>query len=230
MHPTLYDGGMVNKDENTIEPLERMLRRSDELHEKLLALLDDAEFDGSPRGEAAFGMCFVALEHGTALRALMTIGLPTSSVSLMRLQFEALTRAMWLIYAASDLAIAKLLAPLTVESEQKAKNLPSASEMIEQIGKRVGQGVPAVAHQMLVQFKDVSWHAMNSFVHGGIHPLRRTAEGFPVHLALQVLGNANALATMTGMALAILAGDAAITKRMSTIQPEFADCLPELLK
>ena len=221
---------MVNDDQNTIDPLERMLRRSDELHEKLLTLLDDAEFDGSPRGEAAFGMCFVALEHGTALRALMALGLLTSAVSLMRLQFEALTRAMWLIYAASDHAIAKLLAPLTPESEQKAKNLPSASDMIEQIGKRVGQGVPAVAHQMLVHFKDVSWDAMNSFVHGGIHSLRRSAEGFPVHLALQVLRNANALATMTGMALAVLTGDEAITKPMSKIQLEFADCLPELLK
>lgn len=221
---------MVNEDQHADNPLERMLRRSDELHERLLALLDDAEFDGSPRGEAAFGMCFVALEHGTALRALMALGLPTSAVSLMRLQFEALTRAMWLIYVASDHAIDKLLAPLTVESEQKAKNLPSASEMIEQIGKRVGQGAPAIAHQMLVQFKDVSWHAMNSFVHGGIHPLRRSAEGFPVHLALQVLRNANALATMTGMALAILTGDEAIAEPMSKIQPEFADCLPELLK
>lgn len=221
---------MEKDEQNTNDPLERMLRRSDELHERLLALLDDAEFDGSPRGEAAFGMCFVAMEHGTALRALMALGLPTSAVSLMRLQFEALTRAMWLIYAARDQAIAKLLAPLTLESEQAAKNLPSASEMIEQIGKRVGQGVPAAAHQMLVQFKDVSWHAMNSFVHGGIHPLRRSAEGLPVHLALEVLGNSNALATMTGMALAILTGDEAIVKPMSKIQPEFADCLPELLK
>lgn len=50
-------------------------------------------------------MCSVALEHGMSLRALMAMGLPTSAVGLMRLQFEALTRAMWLQYAASDLAI-----------------------------------------------------------------------------------------------------------------------------
>ncbi len=220
---------MERKSPTHDDPMERMLQRSDELHGKLLALLDDAEFDGSPRSKAAFGMCFVALEHGTALRALMALGLPTSAVSLMRLQFEALTRAMWLIYAASDHAIAKLLAPLTLETEQAAKNLPSASEMIDQLGKRVGQGVPAAAHQMLVQFKDVSWHAMNSFVHGGIHPLRRSAEGFPVHLAQQVLRNSNGLTTMTGMALAILSGDEGIAKPMSKIQPEFADCLPDLL-
>ncbi|WP_235499647.1 hypothetical protein [Frateuria sp. Soil773] len=230
MHDTLYDDGMEKENPNPDDPLERMLHRSGELHEKLLSLLDGAEFDGSLRGEAAFGMCFVALEHGAALRALMAFGLPNSAVSLMRLQFEALTRAMWLIYAASDQAIAKLLAPLTLESEQAAKNLPGASEMINQIGKRVGQGVPVAAHQMLVRFKNVSWHAMNSFVHGGIHPLRRSAEGFPVHLALQVLRNGNGLTTMTGMALAILTGDEAIAKPMTKIQPEFADCLPDLLE
>ncbi len=175
---------MTTEHPNRNDPLERMLSRSDALHEKILSVLDAGEFDDSTRTEAAFGMCFVAREHGTALRALMALGLPTSAVSLMRLQFEALTRALWLTYAASDHAVAKLMAPLTQESEQAAKNLPSASDMIEQLGKRVGQGVPVVAHQMLAQFKDVSWHAMNSFVHGGIHPLRRSAEGFPIHLAL----------------------------------------------
>lgn len=82
----------------------------------------------------------------------------------------------------------------------------------------------------MLQFKDVSWHAMNSFIHVGIHPLRRSAEGFPIHLALQVLRNANAHATMTGMTLAIPTGDEAVAKPMTKIQPKFGDCLPELLK
>jgi hypothetical protein len=220
----------VPKQEISTDPLEVMLRRSDQLHAALLHLLDGAEFDPSPRGGAALGMCTVALEHGLSLRALMAMGLPTSAVGLMRLQFEALTRAMWLQCAASDLAIEKLSAPLTTESEKAAKNLPSASEMIEEIGKRVGISVPAAAHQMLANFKNVSWHAMNSFVHGGIHPLRRQSEGFPVHLARQVLRNSNGLLTMTGMALAVLTMDEAVTKPMSKIQPEFADCLPDLLK
>ena len=210
---------MTEKDQNHSDPLEQMLLRSDALHERLNEALDEAEFDGSARGEAALGMCLVAMEHATALRALMALGLPTSAVS-----------SMWLIYAASDAAIDKLSAPLTLETEQAAKNLPSAKEMIDQIGKRVGQDVPAAAHLMLTQFKDVSWNAMNSFVHGGIHPLRRSADGFPVHLALQVLRNSNGLSTMTGMTMAILTGDEAIAKPMSKIQPAFADCLPDLLK
>ena len=189
------------QQETSDDPLEVMLRRSDELHEALLHLLDGVAFNPSPRGEAAFGMCSVALEHGLSLRGMMAMGLPTSAVGLMRLQFEALTRAMWLQYAANDLAIEKLTAPLTPESELAAKNLPSASDMIEQIGKRVGPRIPAAAQEMLAHFKDVSRHAMNSFVHGGIHPLRRQSEGFPVHLALQILRNSNGLLTMTGMTL-----------------------------
>lgn len=233
-HPqlTAEDNAQMNApQQNTTEDhLDQMLRRSDELHETLLRLHDGTEFDLSPRGESSFGMCSVALEHASSLRVLMAMGLPTSAVGLMRLQFEALTRAMWLLYGANDAAIAKLVAPLTTESEQAAKNLPSASEMIEQIGKRVGTNVPEAAHQMLVRFKEVSWQAMNSFVHGGIHPLRRHAEGFPVPLALQIMRNSNGLSTMTGMVLAVLTGDEAVAKSMSRIQPEFADCLPELLK
>ena len=191
------------------DSLEHMLQRSDALHERLDALL----------GEAALGMCLVAMEHAVALRALMAWRLPTSAVSLVRLQFEALARAMRLLYAASDAAIEKLLAPLTLRSEQAAKKLAGAREKIGQIGKRVGQGVPPAAHQMLSHFKDVSWHAMNSFVHGGIHPLRRSADGFPVHLALQVLRNSNGLITMTGMTMAVLTGDEAVAKQAAHIPP-----------
>ena len=224
-HPSMEETILNNDD-----PLEHMLHRSNALHERLDELLGNAEFDGSPRGESALGMCLVAMEHAAAMRALMSLRLPTSAVGLMRLQFEALTRAMWLLYAASDAAIDKLLAPLTQQSEQAAKNLPGASEMIEQIGKRVGQGAPAAAHQMLLHFKDVTWHGMNSFVHGGIHPLRRSADGFPVDLALQVLRSSNGLTTMTGMTMAVLTGDEAVAKPVSKIQPAFADCLPDLLR
>ncbi|MDL9997237.1 hypothetical protein QTI24_01400 [Variovorax sp. J22P240] len=213
--------------------LEEMLDRSHQLHERVFEILGDDGFHDAPRSEAAVGMCFVALEHSDGLRALMALALPTSAVSLMRHQFEALTRAMWLLYAAPESAVVKLLAPLTLENEQAAKNLPGASDMIEDLRKRVGnpgEGVPSAAHQMLAHFKEVTWPAMNSFVHGGLHPLRRTSDGFPLMLALQIIRNSNGLATMTGMTLAVLTGDQLIASAMSRIQRDFADCLPDLLE
>ena len=62
---------------------------------------------------------------------------------------------------------------------------------------------------MQPHLKDVSLGAMNSFVHGGIHSLAPHRRW---------------------ISHAVLAGNPAITKPMSAIQPEFADCLPELLR
>lgn len=57
---------MTEKDQNHPDPLEQMLLRSEPLHERLNELLDDAAFDGSACGEAALGMCVVAMEHWTS--------------------------------------------------------------------------------------------------------------------------------------------------------------------
>ena len=86
-----YDPSMEETIINNDDRLEHMLHRSNALHERLDELLGDADFDGSPRGESALGMCLVAMEHATAMRALMALRLPSSAVGLMRLQFEALT-------------------------------------------------------------------------------------------------------------------------------------------
>lgn len=212
----------------TDHSLDTMLRRSDELQATLLHLIKDAEFDGSRRTEGCLRSCSLAMEHATSLRALMTMGLATSAASLMRLQYEALTRAMWSLYAASDAAIEQLLAPLNIENEKIAKKMPSVSEMIAQIGKQVPARAPAAAHRMLLTFKETSWHAMNSFVHGGIHSLHRHADGFPVNLAIDILRSSNALGTMTAMTLAVLTRDEAFTVPVGRVQPDFADCLPPL--
>ena len=101
--------------------------------------------------------------------------------------------------------------------------------MIDQIGKRVGPSVPAAAHQMLVQFKDVSWHAMNSFVHGGIHPLRLmsrasrfTCSPDPCAIPMAAHNDRHDAGNPDR--------DEAVAKPMSKVQPAFADCLPDLLK
>ena len=168
--------------------------------------------------------CSVAFEHGQSLRILLEVGNPTSAVSLQRLQFEALTRAMWLLYAASDTDVAKLLAPLSADAEKAANHLPLVGEMVETIKK----GAPAAAYEMLASFKDVTWRAMNSFVHIGIHPLQRHGEGYPLPLILQIVQNSNALATMTAMLLAILTGEQERVAAVRGLQLEFKDCLPSL--
>lgn len=210
------------------DALEKMLLRSDELQAALFQRLQEAEFDGSVRAEAVVGMCAVTFEHATGMRLLIAGGCFTPALALMRLQYESLTRAMWLLYVAGDSAVEKMSAPLTLESEQAAKSLPSVNEMLDHIRKGVGTRVPARASEMLDSFREMQWRSLNSYVHGGIHAIRRQSDGYPVKLILDVIRSSNALSTMAEMTLALLT-DEETARSMGRIQPEFADCLPELL-
>jgi type I restriction enzyme M protein len=62
-----------------------------------------------------------------------------------------------------------------------------------------------------------------------IHAIQRGLTGYLVELLANVVRSSNGLYTMAGMLLAILSGDEALAKRMSKIQPRFADCLPPLI-
>lgn len=208
--------------------LDQLLERSDTLDDALMHLLGSASFglfDGSPRILTSFAACNVSLDHARGLRALMREGLPTPAVSLMRLQHEALTRSVWLLYAASESEIEKLHSPLTLDSQKAANKLPMLAAMLTAIEGKA----PLGATQMLAQFKDMSTAVLNSYVHGGIHVLRRQSEGYPLPLLLQVVRNSNGLLTMSGMMFAILSGNPVMAKQVSQIQPAFADCLPDLL-
>lgn len=206
--------------------MDLLLSRSHELHTSILRQIDTASFDSSARGETVYVICGIALEHATSLRLLIASGCPTSAITLMRPQFEALVRGIWVLYASSESKIAKLRAPLSSSSEQATKDMPSVSEMLKQLSSKV----PAGAYQMLAGFKDVTWGAMNSFVHGGIHPLRRHSKGYPLPLIVQVVQYSNAMSTMVGMVLANLTGDEGVTRPMSRVQLSFADCLPPLVR
>lgn len=204
--------------------IKHLIRRSSELEKILLPLLNIGLFDNSDRLSVTRTVCSISLEYANSTRVLIETGNFTSATGLMRLQYEAIVRAVWLLYAASDIAVSKLAVQLTTESEQKAANMPMLTEMLSEINKKA----PKQASQMLNEFKDVSGKAMNSFVHCGIHAINRHDSGYPLHLIVQIMQNSNALSTMCGMILGILSGDTNTSNRISKIQLEFIDCLPPL--
>lgn len=106
--------------------------------------------------------------------------------------------------------------PLTPATEKAANKLPMLAEMLAAIDGKA----PTAATQMLTQFKDVTAGALNSFVHGGIHPLHRQPGGYPLPLLIQVVRTSKGLFTMSGMMFAILSGNADLAKRMSGILPQ----------
>lgn len=199
-----------------------LLSRSVELETKLLEFLALAPFDNLERIIASRVMCSIAFEHAESTKMLISTGNLTSATGIVRLQYEALVRAVWLLYAASDTAVSKLTSELTHETADRANRLPMLSEMLEKLPGKA----PKELLDMLLEFKEYSWKPLSSFIHGGIHAIHRHSKGYPIPLLEQMVRISNGLSVMVGMLLIILHGGSEQRGKIPRIQKEFADCLP----
>lgn len=215
-------------------PIEQILRRSEELDETIVQLLDLDTYpvygDDRPRMGLSVTAASLSFDHARALRLLVAGGFVSSAVPIMRMQFEATTRSAWLLFAATDTEVAIAAAPLNSASEEAARKLPMASAMIKELGK-ASAAVPAAAAPaaMLGQFDKMQRAALNSFVHGGIHALRRHQDGYPVQMVRQLVECSNGLVTISAMMLAILTGDTLLMRRMNQVHVGFEDCITPML-
>lgn len=205
-----------------VPELNRLIARSEQLEAELFGLFDPSGFSGDDKSRAVLAMCNISLEHGNALRALLGVGLPTSAMAMLRLQYEALVRVIWILYVASESMLAKLVEPLTPESAQAASNsLPAFAAMLKEIEKH---GPPAV-HRHLSEFKDYSWRPLNSFVHSGIHAVSGHRDGYPPGRLEQAVRQSNNLVHMSAMALAIHLESSDLTMSVVALHRDYADCL-----
>lgn len=202
--------------------INELLKRSAELESKLLKFLVPKPYYDTERIISSRIMSSIAFEHAESARMLIATGNFTSAIALVRLQYEALVRAMWLFYSATDQAVSKLMCELTSESASKANNLPMLNEMLTKLDGKA----PKEALDMLLEFKEYSWKPLSSFIHGGIHAINRHSKGYPPPLLLQLLKISNGVSTMVGMLLVILAQDFMQQGKIPAIQSEFLDCLP----
>jgi hypothetical protein len=211
-----------------MDELERLLAGSHQFSETLVGLLDSADgFADGPRAKAAAAAAELSFEHAHAMRILLEVGTPNSAAVLLRSQYEALLRAAWLMYAASEAHLDKLSTTLTTESGAKAKNAKGAEDMLKDL-EALLVASPTLRGLVLPlrEIRDVSWAAMNSFVHGGLHPLARTREGFPLKLAADLLRNSNGMLHMSARLLARLTPSADVVARVETAFKRFEDSLP----
>ena len=195
---------------------------SDALANELLTVIDQPLLDHSDRVRTSDVACSLALEHWHSARALLRAGLLPSALVVHRAQFEALTRSIWLVYAASDNDVSKLSAILSLESEQSAKNMPQIAEMMLDLEKKA----PTQAYGALSRFKDNSWKALNSYAHAGIHPIRRRDEGYPPRLLHDALRNVNGLAVVTCMQAVVLSGQQPLQRTLLEMADKYSACIP----
>lgn len=198
---------------------------SDRLYRALAECLTDIEHDGTARSQLAMTMSAIAIEHGISQRVLLSIDSISSAIALLRVQFETVTRALWLHFAASDQRIAKLAELIVGRSLKEPANAPSMNEMLEALAKYA----PPVISKMLGELKAGAWAPLNSYIHGGIHPLMQSHHGYTPEYAIQTLRNANGLSMMAAMLMAVLSGDPSVTNRVRELQLAHLDCLPPLV-
>jgi hypothetical protein len=175
-----------------------------------------------PRARISRLICGISYEHAESVKILIAAGNFTSAAGLMRLQYEAVVRALWAFYAATDGFVDKLSASLTEETARKAASLPMVGEMLESLDAKA----PKEALGMLIEFRDHQWKPLSSFVHGGLHAIHRHETGYPFPLMHGALRSSNGLLIMAAMLLVILHGGKDQVGKIPAIQIEFDDALP----
>lgn len=210
----------------TEEKLPQLLDRTAAFHVAVQTHVQTLLPIPEPRFVTAFQSGLLSLEHALGAVVLFQQGLFPSAVALARPQYESLVRGIWLLYAASDNWVEKLSEPLTMESAKRANEGLGLADMLKALAG--SPDAPAAIVGQLREYKDVTWEAMCSYTHGGLHPLARTISGYSAPLIHDVLRNANAVVALTAQLQSILTGLPQNMQPVRSMHEEFADVLPLL--
>jgi hypothetical protein len=220
---------VVSSPDSAAPNLQKTLALSSELEAAIWDLLDPPNYElGSdePRAIACFETSQLAMEHGQALRGLISAGFDSTAMAVLRVQFEALTRAHWALYAASGEQLEAMLASIGEQAAKGAADLPMAAAMVKALA---GKGPPGM-QEMFAGFQSIVMKELHAFVHAGAPSVRLHNDGYPSHVLDRLVRQSNAMQIMAGMTLANLSGDAELSRAMSKIAMPFEACLPHLLR
>lgn len=140
--------------EEEVGTIARLLSRSTEFEATLLFEFPEQQqslHTLEQRHRIAANAALLAIEHARALRASAQVEAMNSAAGLLRLQYEAVLRAAWLLFSASPGQVEKLTSGLDLESEQIAKNLPGYLEMLAAIEKSAPEGLAVDSSVLLSQ-------------------------------------------------------------------------------
>jgi len=191
-----------------------------EYEQYVMNVLSRPTYNNSDRLKVSKIMCSVSLEHAKSLKILLGSQNFTSAIGLLRLQFECFVRGMWILYAATDVAVSKLTVELNEKNLKRADNLPMMGEMI----KRLEKTAPKNAVDPILEFKDYSWKPLSGYVHGGLHAINRHSKGYPIEILEQALKASNGVNSMVAILSSILSGEPTLTKEVYKSFITFSDC------
>jgi hypothetical protein len=127
---------LTESQDASVERLASFLERSEQFEVALMQCLPDSDrMLVYPERKCGLSLASIllSLEHTSVLRSAFALAAPNSAAALLRLQFESLVRAAWLLFAAAPEQIAKLDVALDQDSQKLAEKLPRLHDMLAAI-------------------------------------------------------------------------------------------------
>ncbi len=200
------------------------MRMVEKLIDHLTDIVDLPPYDSSERLMLSRVLAITSLHFAASTRTLCGANLTLGTATVLRSQFEAVVRSVWAFYCATDTQVEKLSSDLSVASQQANKNIPQVAEMLASLENKTQLSQLLIS---LKEFKDSSWHPLNSFVHSGIHAVHWTKCEPPPKLLEQMFRSSNGLTVVAFQSLAILTGRPTLQKEVIAACAAFSNCLPE---
>jgi len=219
----MAEGDSPNGKEGDGVELARLFEQSNAFQNAAAAVLEHAAAPTTRRGFLALGFGAVSLEHWASQRLLLAEGLHVTGFALVRLQFEAIIRTIWILECADDAWLARFVEPMPDGQLEEPVLGPSVPNMLAVMAAKL----PQIAG-MLAELKGGAWAPMHSYVHGGVRPIVQSLAGVTAYQVSAVLRNANGLGLLAMNAMAIASGDPTLQGAIRQLQLDFLDCLPPL--
>jgi hypothetical protein len=197
-----------------------LLRRSAAFDDDVAALLSAAWPPHSQRTLISLAYCRSALEHAVSQRILIEGQLTGTGLSLVRLVFESVIRAAWVLHGAKDDWLAKFSMPVDagqLDEPQMGPPIPAMLDAVEPHAPQVVSELRKLGKVLKV---------MHSFVHGGVHAVVHALRGYPDANLIFVLQNRNLLLLILSDVAVIASQKPQLIGVMRAMRETHADCMP----
>lgn len=200
--------------------LASLLTASATLDADLYSLLEDAWNDSSQRHIVCLAFCKAAIEHAASQRVLIGDGLHGTALSLIRLHFESVVRAAWVLYGAKDEWLAKFCAPVPIGDLSEPQMGPPLPVMLG--------AIESVAPQAALELRRLcdTVKVMHSFVHGGVHLVVHALRGYPPEKLVAVLKNRNMLLIILSNVLVAASQKPGLRGAVRVLMDQHVGCMP----